>query len=148
MAKKKTEKKQKSKRVKNSLITLERDKNVFNVFIKPIIPFGIRQEVLEEPILESEFRKDNINLQLNQIKKVRQLLSKEKIRIIYTIKQHKPNSVYELAKLLARDFKAVRQDLKVLESLGFITITKITVKNRVCSKPVLQVDRINLSIII
>ncbi|MCX6741845.1 MAG: HTH domain-containing protein [Candidatus Pacearchaeota archaeon] len=148
MARKKKEKKQKRERVKNSLITLEKDKNVFNVFIRPIIPFGIRQEVLEEPVLESEFKKDSINLQLNQIKNVKQLLSKEKIRIIYAIKQRKPNSVYELAKLLARDFKAVRQDLKVLESLGFVTITKTTIKNRVCSKPILQVDRINISIII
>jgi hypothetical protein len=148
MAKRKTEKKQNSKRVKNSLITLERDKNVFNVFIKPIIPFGIRPEVLEESILNSEFKKEGIILQLNQIKKVRQLLSKEKIRIIYALKQRKPNSVYELSKILGRDFKAVRQDLKVLESLGFITMIKTTIKNRVCSKPVLQVDRINLSIII
>jgi len=148
MAKKKKEKKQKRERVKNSLITLEKDKNVFNVFIRPIIPFGIRQEVLEEPVLESEFKRDSINLQLNQIKNVKQLLSKEKIRIIYAIKQRKPNSVYELTKLLARDFKAVRQDLKVLESLGFVTIIKTTIKNRVCSKPLLQIDRINISIII
>lgn len=148
MAKEKRERKRKEKIVKNSLISLERDKNVFSVFIKPIIPFGIRPDVLEEPVLESEFKKDSISLQLNQIKKVRKLLSKEKIRIIYTIKHHKPDSTYELAKLLARDFKAVKQDLKVLEDLGFIKIEKTTIKNRICSKPVLQVDRINLSIII
>ena len=54
------------------------------------------------------------------ISDVRQLLSNERARIIHTIKTQAPNSIYHLAKLLDRDFKSVRKDVKLLEKFGFL----------------------------
>lgn len=131
-----------NKATKNISIKFDEEHSVFNIFIKPIIPFGIRQYSFSHEPEQSK----NINPQLAQIKRVKQLLSKEKIRILYTIKENKPKSVYELAKLLKRNFKAVRQDLKVLEDLGLVSLKTEKVKNRLCSRPMLQATRINFSI--
>jgi len=51
---------------------------------------------------------------------LRKLLSNEKARMINTIKNENPNSIYHLAKILKRDFKSVSDDLKLLERFGFI----------------------------
>jgi len=132
----------KERRVKNIGIKLIEDKNVFDVLIKPIIPFGVRQESLS-PEHDNKLR---MSSQLSQISRARQLLNKEKMKIIYAIKEKKPKSIYYLAKILGRNFKAVRQDLKLLESFGVIVFKHERVKNRLCSRPILNIDRINLAI--
>ena len=45
----------------------------------------------------------------SEIANLRALLSNEKARLIHIIKTKEPDSIYKLAKLLGRDFKAVRQ---------------------------------------
>ncbi len=130
------------KRIKNIIIKLSEDKNVFDVLIKPIIPFGIRQDTLNPEHGE----KIKMAAHLIQISRAKQLLNKEKIKIIYAIKEKKPKSIYELAKVLGRNFKAVRQDLRLLESLEIITMKHERVKNRLCSKPILNLDKIVFSI--
>ena len=54
------------------------------------------------------------------ISSLRQLLSNEKARLLHVCKLKKPESIYALAKLLGRDFKAVRKDIRLLEEFGFI----------------------------
>jgi predicted transcriptional regulator len=132
----------KEDRTKNISIKLSEDKNVIDVLFKPIIPFGIRQETLNP----ERGNKLKMTSQLSQISKARQLLNKEKIKIIYAIKEKKPKSIYELSKILGRNFKAVRQDLRLLESLEIIAIKHEIVKNRPCSRPILNIDKINLMI--
>lgn len=136
--------KQQNKRIRNKTIKIEQDRNIFNILLKPRIAL-IRNPMIDELVRESSFNR-TIEPHLKQITILRQLLNPEKIRMLYTIKHEKPASVYFLAKLLNRDFKAVRQDLKVLEQNGFIKLEKIRVKNRLCSKPIIQVERINFSI--
>lgn len=82
------------------------------------------------------------------IKELRQLLSDEKARIMATIKSRKPLSLYHLAKLLNRDFKAVRQDVKLLENYGFVKLVhdkdKKTKKKRL--KPMLVMDKLQITV--
>ena len=86
---------------------------------------------------------------VGEVSKVRALLSNERAKILHTIKISKPQSLYALAKLLGRDFKAVRKDLVVLEHFGIVDLIKITPKDskRPHIKPVLKLDtlQINLS---
>jgi len=56
------------------------------------------------------------------IKQFKQLLSLEKARILHVLKAKKPKSIYSLAKELKRDFKAVRQDIKMLEQFGLVRL--------------------------
>jgi len=74
------------------------------------------------------------------ISALRQLLSNEKARILHTIKNEKPGSIYDLAKKLDRGFKSVNDDLKMLERFGFIEFTEEKTKNRIRHKPEIVVD--------
>lgn len=77
---------------------------------------------------------------------LRQLLSNEKARILHVIKQKSPKSIYELAKILDRDFKGVRDDIKLLERFGFIEMIEEKTKNRKRHKPTIVVDAVNIQI--
>ncbi|MEM4703041.1 MAG: hypothetical protein QXP53_00960 [Candidatus Pacearchaeota archaeon] len=81
-----------------------------------------------------------------ELSDIRALLSNEKARLLHLIKTKKPSSIYKLAKLSARDFKAVREDLRTLEKFGLIKMVKERTKAREKLKPVLQVNKLNLSI--
>jgi len=84
--------------------------------------------------------------QNSEIANLRQLLSNEKARILHIIKTKKPSSIYELAKILGRDFKAVRQDIKLLEKFGFVELITSHKQGRERLKPVVDVDKIIINI--
>jgi predicted transcriptional regulator len=132
------------KREKTIIIKLETDKNLFNLLLKPRFSI-VKSPMIEELVRESSMQK-SIEPQIKQLMALKQLLNPEKIKIIYTIKHYSPKSIYELSKKLKRDFKAVSNDLKILEQSGFIKIEKEKIKNRWHSKPILQVDKINFTI--
>jgi len=77
---------------------------------------------------------------------LRQLLTKEKARLLDVIKYEKPKSIYELAKKLNRSFKRVMEDIKLLERFGFIDLVAEKTKNRVRHRPVIIIDTMNISI--
>ena len=80
------------------------------------------------------------------ISRVRKLLSNERARMIYTIKMNQPHSIYQLAKLLDRDFKTVRDDLRILESFGIIDLVVKHEGKRESLVPVLNVEQLNIQI--
>lgn len=77
---------------------------------------------------------------------LRKLLTKEKARMLDVIKYKSPNSIYELAKILNRPFKAVMDDIKLLERFGFIDLIEEKTSKRIRHKPVILVDTMNISI--
>ncbi len=77
---------------------------------------------------------------------LRKLLSNEKARILNIIKTRNPGSIYELAKILKRDFKAVDSDVKLLAKLGFIELKQEIEGKRKKLKPVLVVDNLQINI--
>ncbi|MDH3352936.1 MAG: hypothetical protein OEL87_00630 [Nanoarchaeota archaeon] len=80
----------------------------------------------------------------SDIKILRNLLSNEKARILYVLKNTKPKSIYALAKLLGRDFKSVRDDIKVLERFGFIEFHSEKTGKRESLMPVLVVEELRI----
>ena len=84
---------------------------------------------------------------LEEIKLARTLLSDSKINLLRAITEHKPASIYELAKTLKRDIKSVRNDLKSLSKIGFVKFEysqfKGTLKK---AKPVLNMNKLVISI--
>lgn len=77
---------------------------------------------------------------------LRQLLSNEKARVIHAIKTQNPSSIYNLAKILNREFKSVREDIKLLERFGFIEIIEEKTKNRIRHKPLIAVDSVTINV--
>lgn len=79
------------------------------------------------------------------IEAFRSLFSSEKARIMKAIAEKEPISIYELAKYLKRDFKAVRNDLAVLERFGFVKLVESKVKGKKRLKPVIALKKIEVS---
>lgn len=107
-------------------ITIKEDKGVFSLLKKP-----------------GSSKKD---FDFSGMLALRQLLSNEKARILHVIKTEKPNSIYDLAKKLNRNFKAVNDDLKLLERFGFVDLVEEKTKNRIRHKPEIVVDSVTINI--
>ena len=75
---------------------------------------------------------------------LKRILSKEKAKILDAIKYKNPKSIYNLAKILGRPFKAVFDDIKLLERVGFIELIEEKDKKRIRHKPEIVVDQITI----
>ena len=65
----------------------------------------------------------------------RVFFSKKRMELLSAIKHKKPKSVYQLAKILDREYKNVYDDVKLLEELGLITKENHSVEvefNKLC----------------
>ncbi len=80
------------------------------------------------------------------ISALRRLLSNEKARLLHTIKTEKPLSIYELAKILNRDIKAVKKDIKLMERFGFIDLIYEKKGKRERLRPIIVVDSIYINL--
>jgi len=68
----------------------------------------------------------------DSIDTMRAVLTNKRLQILKVIREQKPSSVYELAKILRRDLKNINQDLKLLSDIGLVTLEKTeTDKKRV-----------------
>lgn len=76
------------------------------------------------------------------LKEMRRALTEKRLEILKTIRDRKPSSVYELAKMLDRDLKNVLQDLSYLRELGIVAITEAGVKK----VPHFDYDRISIEV--
>lgn len=70
------------------------------------------------------------------------LMSKSRFDVFAAIVEHKPHSLYELAKALEKDPGNVLRDTKALESLGLIKLTTIKDGEREKLKPQALYDKI------
>lgn len=113
-------------KTKTREITIKESKGTFSIFKIPGISKG--------------------DYNFSGILALRQLLSNEKARILDTIKQEKPISIYDLAKKLKRGFKSVNDDIKLLERFGFIELIEEHTKDRIRHRPVLVVDTVTIHI--
>lgn len=76
---------------------------------------------------------------------LRQLLSNEKARLLHVVKNKKPSSIYNLAKILGRDFKTVREEVLLLKKFGFLELVESKSKGkRISHKPVITASSINI----
>ena len=80
------------------------------------------------------------------ISMLRKLLSNEKARILHTIKIDKPGSIYELAKILTRDFQSVSDDIKLLEKFGFIDMISERTGKRERLRPTVTINSMHIHI--
>ena len=70
------------------------------------------------------------------------LMSKSRFEMFAAIVEHKPNSLYELAKVLGKDPGNVLRDSKTLESLGLIKLVALKDGDREKLKPQALYDKI------
>jgi len=118
------------KRIKSKTITLKSDSGTFSYIFGRFSGSKSSEKAPKNP----------------DISMLRSMLSHEKARLLHTLKAKQPNSLYELAKLLGRDFKSVRQDIRLLEELGFVEMIPIHKGNRHKLKPLLVLDELKINI--
>jgi predicted transcriptional regulator len=97
-------------------------------------------------VLFKKLSKSQTEYDFNSLSAVRKILSNEKARLLHTIKTKKPKSIYDLAKMLKRDFKSVSEDIKLLRRFGFIEMISEHTGKRERLKPTLAVDSMHLVI--
>ena len=102
--------------------------------------------VIEKEGTFTSFFKKKSDKKETEIAKLRQLLTNEKARLLHVAKTKKPESIYKLAKLLGRDFKAVRHDIKLLEEYGIIELTSSHKQGRERIRPIVDADRLVVTI--
>ena len=107
-------------------ITIKESKGIFNL-------------IKDKQISKSDYNFEGLSA-------LRQLLNNEKARMLHVIKNHKPKSIYDLAKKLKRNFKSEIEDIKLLERFGFIELIKEKTKKRVRHKPEIAVDEIVINV--
>lgn len=98
-----------------------------------------------EAIQRGESPPKSIGIYFENIRTLESVLTEKKLNLLRTIKERKPKSIYELAKILQRDTKNVNDDVNKLSELGFITLTK-SKEGRVRVKPAVEYDKILLEI--
>jgi|SRR5271165_4528161 len=58
------------------------------------------------------------------IEATRNFLTRKRLALMRTIRTRHPSSLYELAKMVSRDFKNVQEDIRILERHGLVRIAK------------------------
>lgn len=91
--------------------------------------------------------KKKIGTYFASIQAVRNVLTENRIQLLKTIKQYKPGSLYELAKITHRNFKNISDDVAFLHELGLVQLGKPN-GPRSQRKPTLLSDHIYLEIAI
>ncbi|MDP3966391.1 MAG: hypothetical protein Q8Q04_02580 [archaeon] len=100
----------------------------------------VREVLIKESEANFIFLKGKEKYDFDGLSSLKKILSKEKARILDVIKYKKPSSIYGLSKTLKRPFKAVIDDVKLLERYGFIELLKEKTKGRIRHRPVIVVD--------
>lgn len=95
------------------------------------------------------FPKKDVKTEISfeNIEHFRKFLTPKRLELLHFIKHKKPASIYELAKDIGRDRKAVTVDIKSLSDLGFIEL-KEEKKVREVVRPIIHFDKLKIGIII
>ena len=80
-------------------------------------------------------------ISFDSLKTMRKFITDERLRILKTIRQYNPASIYELAKILKRDTKNVSDDVRYLSELGLLKLEK-TKDGRSKTKPLMEYEKI------
>jgi predicted transcriptional regulator len=82
------------------------------------------------------------------IEAARNFLTRERLALMRTIRTRHPGSLYELAKMVKRDFKNVQDDIGILERHGLVRISKESRGKRKVKVPQVLFEEIALKIAI
>ncbi len=82
------------------------------------------------------------------IEAARNFLTRERLALLRAIRTHHPDSLYELAKIVGRDFKNVQEDIRLLERHGLVRIAKEPRGKRTVKVPRVPFEEIALRIAI
>ena len=77
-----------------------------------------------EALLKGESVKKQRGVYFENLDSFRKVLTEKRMTLLHAVKQHKPETIHALARLLGRDVKNVSYDLKYLAELGLVSLDK------------------------
>ncbi|MEW6418923.1 MAG: hypothetical protein AB1480_12515 [Nitrospirota bacterium] len=90
-------------------------------------------------------KKKRHGVYFENIDTMRKVLTDKRLTLLKAIKEKHPSSIYELAKIVDRDFKNVSDDLKYLAEIGLVELKK-SKEDRTRVTPAVGYDKILLEI--
>ena len=85
------------------------------------------------------------SISFRSLDQLRKFLTPKRLELLRVIRHKRPQSIYGLAKLVERTPENVNTDLKFLEQLGFVEVTKVK-EIRKKSVPEVSYDKMMLEI--
>jgi len=101
-------------------------------------------ETFEKVRIGKKFDKSR-GVYFTSLEAIRKVLTEKRLQLLHVIKEQKPDSVYNLSKIVKRDIKNVNDDLHLLKDIGLVSITKAR-KGRERVIPRVNYDKIQLEI--
>ena len=83
----------------------------------------------------------------NDVETLRSILTTERVRVLHCIKEKKPKSIYELAKMLDRNWGLVAKDIELLSNLGIVKLEKKE-KPKEIIRPIVNFNKMNINVAI
>lgn len=84
-------------------------------------------------------------ISFESLKTMRKFITDERLRILKAIRKYRPDSIYELAKIVKRDTKNVSDDVHFLSDLGLLDLRE-SKEGRKKSTPVVDYKKILVEI--
>ena len=78
----------------------------------------------------------------------RNFLTRERLALLHAIRTQRPESLYELARQVGRDFKNVQEDIRLLERHGLVRVARESRGKRTVKVPQVLFEEIALKIAI
>ena len=88
---------------------------------------------------------EHSGISFESIESLRNILTRRRLELLSAIRHRKPNSIYELSKILDRDIKSVNTDLKILKENDFVTFKRVN-DGRQRVIPVVEFDKIDIMV--
>jgi predicted transcriptional regulator len=108
-------------------------------FAKTFDAVRTRQRIPKKPRDEVGF---------TSIEAARNFMTRERLALMHAIRTRHPGSLYELAKMVSRNFKNVQEDIRILERHGLVRIARETRGKRNVKVPQVLFEEIALRIAI
>ena len=105
---------------------------------------GYHSVAVFEKLSKGETVQKKRAIYFQNLKEMRKVLTEKRLELLKAVKDKKPASVYELARIVNRDIKNVLQDLSYLQELGLVEIVKTKDKKI----PHVEYDKIVLEVAI
>jgi predicted transcriptional regulator len=101
---------------------------------------------IEQGLERGSFKKDGDVIYAETLEAALHVLTTERMKLLSTVKERRPASLYALAKLMKKDFKTVSSDANRLSRAGLLTLETYKVGAKKKVRPRFTARKISLEL--